>query len=96
MLWAACACYFGFLRSGEVTVPSEAAYDSSVHLNMADVAVDSIQTPSTIRLKIKVSKTDQFRKGVDIFLGRTHNQLCPVEALLAYTAKQGKEPGLPF
>ena len=29
MLWAACCwCYFGFLRSGEVTVPSEAEYDS--------------------------------------------------------------------
>ena len=87
---------FWFLRSGEVTVPSEAVYDSSVHLNMADVAVDSIQTPSTIRLRIKASKTDQFRKGVDIFLGRTHNQLCPVEALLAYIAKRGKEQGLLF
>ena len=39
MLWAACACYFGFLRSGEVTVPSEAAYDSSVHLNMAEISM---------------------------------------------------------
>ena len=48
-----------------------------------------------IKLKIKASKTDQFRKGVDI-LGRTHNHLCPVEALLAYIAKRGKEQGLLF
>ena len=97
MLWAACCtCYFGFLRSGEVTVPSEAAYDSSVHLNISDIAVDSIDAPSTIKLRIKASKTDQFRKGVDIFLGRTHNHLCPVEALLAYIAKRGKEQGLLF
>ena len=54
MLWSACCvCYFDFLRSGEVTVPSEAVYDSSVHLNMADMAVDSNQTPFTIPLKIK-------------------------------------------
>ena len=45
-----------------------------------------------IKLKIKASKTDHFRKGVDI-LGRTHNHLCPV---LAYIAKRGKEQGLLF
>ena len=68
MLWAACcACYFGFLQSGEVTVPSEAAYDSSVHLNISDVAVDSTEAPLVIKLRIKASKTDQFRKGVVVF-----------------------------
>ena len=77
MLWAACCvCYFGFLRSGEVTVPSEASYDSSVHLNMADIAIDNAESPSTVKITIKASKTDQFRKGVDIYLGRTHNPLC--------------------
>ena len=82
MLWVACcACYFGFLCSGEVTVPSKAAYDSSIHLNISDVAVDSTEASSVIKLRIKASKTDQITKGVDIFLGRTHNQLCPVEAL---------------
>ena len=54
MLWApCCACYFGFLWSGEVTVPSEAAHDSSVHLNISD---DSTEAPSVIKLKIKASK----------------------------------------
>ena len=97
MLWAACCvCYFGFLRSGEVTVPSEASYDSSAHLNMADIAIDNAESPSTVKIRIKASKTDQFRKGVDIYLGRTHNPLCPVEALLAYIAKRGKEQGMLF
>ena len=31
MLWAAvCACFFGFMRSGEITVPSESAYDPDI------------------------------------------------------------------
>ena len=59
MLWAACClCYFGFLRSGEITVPSENTYDKSVHLNMADVAVDSITSPSLVRVTIKQINSD--------------------------------------
>ena len=97
MLWAACClCYFGFLRAGQLTVPSEAAYEKGVHLNMEDMAVDSISSPSVVRARIKASKTDQFRRGVDIFVGRTHGLLCPVEALLAYIAVRGTNPGFFF
>ena len=30
----ACMCFFGFLRTGEVVVPSEMAYDAAVHLSV--------------------------------------------------------------
>ena len=97
MLWAACClCYYGFLRSGEITVPSETGYDSGVHLNMADISVDNAENPTVVKVKIKASKTDQFRKGVDLFIGRTYNQLCPIEALMAYIAVRGQEEGLFF
>ena len=96
MIWAACClCYFGFLRSGEVTVPADTGYDKDVHLNMADISVDSIKDPSVVRVRIKASKTDQFRKGVDIFVGRTNNVLCPVTALMSYVARRGCAQG-PF
>ena len=65
MLWGACClCYFGFLRAGEVTVSSEAAYDPGEHLNFADVAVDSISTPQLLKVKISVkNRLFQTRSG---------------------------------
>jgi len=42
-----------------------------------------------------VSKTDPFRKGVAIYLGRTDNDLCPVGAIAAYLAVRDRHPG-PF
>ena len=97
MLWAACClCYFGFLRAGEITVPSEAAYDPGVHLNFADVTADSISDPKLLRVKIKASKTDPFRQCVEIFIGRTGNKLCPVSAVLSYLAKRGSDKGMLF
>ena len=85
MLWAAvCLCFFGFLRSGEVVVPSDTGFDASQHLSFADVAVDSQERPSYLKVKIKQSKTDPFRKGVEIIIGRTGGPLCPVAAF-SYT-----------
>ena len=43
---AACMCFFGFLRTGEVVVPSEMVYDAAVHLSMGDVRVDSRAKPT--------------------------------------------------
>lgn len=81
MLWAACClCYYGFLWLGEITVPSNTEYDSGVHLNMAGISVDNAENMTVVKVKTKASKTDQFLKGVDFFIGRTYNQLCPIEA----------------
>ena len=84
MLWtASCLCFFGFLRAGELTDPTEAEYDAGVHLNFSDVALDSKCNPSFLRVHIMASKTDPFRKGIHIFIGSTENNLCPVKAMLA-------------
>ena len=50
LLWAAATvCFFGFFRSGEIPVPSTAAFDPTIHLSWGDVAVDDPANPSVIR-----------------------------------------------
>ena len=94
MLWAAAAmCFFGFLRVGEVVVPSDSAFDPSVHLSAADISVDSRSSPTYVAVNIKASKTDPFRRGVTIYLGRTHSTICPVAATLKYMVERGLSKG---
>ena len=46
MLWAAsCVCFFAFLRSGEIAVPSDNGYDAAVQLSSGDVRLDNISNP---------------------------------------------------
>ena len=72
LLWAACCmAFFGFLRCGEFTVPSQTDYDSDTHLSLTDIALDDKANPSVIQVTIKQSKRDPFRQGVDIYLGKT-------------------------
>lgn len=97
MLWAAsCTCYFGFLRSGEICVPSDTEFDPSTHLCMSDIAVDTHHNTSMVSIRIKASKTDPFRQGVTIYLGVTKTPICPVKALLAYIAVRGTQQGALF
>ena len=96
MIWAACsACFFGFFRAGEITVPSKTAFRPSQHLTWSDVKPDSTSAPSMIKIFLKVSKCDQFGKGVEIFIGRTNSTICPVAAILSYMVARGPSAG-PF
>ena len=84
MLWvAACMCFFRFLRTGEVVVPSRALYDAEVHLSIDDVKLDNRDKPSYLLVQIKASKTDVFRKGSTVYLGVTGTELCPVAAIVS-------------
>ena len=94
MLWA--AFLLCFLRSGEVTIPDQNSYDPQVHLNFQDVSADNSASPSLLSIRIKASKTDPFRHGVSVCVGKTNNSLCPVSAILAYLVARGNKPGLLF
>ena len=92
MLWAACCLgFFGFLRAGEFTV--NCAFDPSIHLTVQDLQVDAEVNPSSLRVRIKSSKTDPFRPGCVIYLGRGQAPLCPISAILAYLHRRGPLSG---
>ena len=44
-------------------------------------------------MHLKSSKPDPFRKGVQLYLGKTGTNLCPVTAMVAYLCVRGMAPG---
>ena len=95
LLWAAATvCYFGFFRAGEITVLSASTFDARVHLAWGDVAIS--EDNRALRVFLKRSKTDQFMRGTEVFMGSTGDDLCPVSATREYVARRGTSPGAFF
>ena len=82
-------------EAGELVVPSDSGFDPSCHLTAGDVLVNNRSSPRYLVVNVKASKTDPFRQGVQIHLGRTYSELCPVTAILLYMVKKGTSDG-PF
>ena len=76
-----------------MTSPSVISFDPAWHLTPMDIAVDDLQSPSLIQISLKGSKTDQARQGINLFIGRTNNELYPIAAMLAYLAARGFDQG---
>ena len=94
MIWAACClAYFGLLRVSEFTTSFLDCFNSSTDLLLSDVDLDSCTSPTSIQITLKQSKTDQFRTGATIYLGKTTHAICPVTALVQYLAMRGGTPG---
>ena len=51
------------------------------YISLSDIALDSKHIPSVIQVTIKQSKTDPFRQGVQLCLGKTDKEICPVNAI---------------
>ena len=81
---------------GEITSPSDRGFNPQLHLSFSDVAVDSLSARTVLQIHLKQSKTDQFKQGIDMFVGKTCDDLCPVSAVLACLAARQADPGVPF
>ena len=82
LLETACTvAFFGFLRCGEFT-SRDNTYDPAVDLSLRDV-FPAPQGQAFI-LRLKASKTDPFRQGVNIYLHRTGLAVCPWRTLTTY------------
>ena len=89
MLWAMCClALFGFLRVSEFTIPGEASFSPTCHLSLKDVAIDNREDPRLLQVAIKQSKTDPFRRGVDIYLAYLALRGCQASPL--FITQQGK------
>ena len=73
--------------------PECAGVDARVHLAWGDVAIS--EDNRVLRVLLKRSKTDQFMRGVEVLVGTTGNDLCPVDAVREYVAHRGTTLG-PF
>ena len=94
LTWAVCClAFFGFLRVSEFTVPSDAQYDKDCHLSIDDISIDNRKNPQLMRVTLKQSKTDPFRRGVDLYFGATGDTTCPIKGILPYLALRGNHKG---
>ena len=72
---------------------SETSFDPSADLSFADVAVDDRKNPTLLQIHLKASKTDPFRSGVNVFVGESGNELCPIRAMTEYLSQRGGQSG---
>ena len=84
MMWAACCLIFlDFYAAASLQchhkVPTTAK--STFHLRTY-VAVDNQANPQPLRVVIKQSKTDPFRQGASLYLGKADSFICPVTGIL--------------
>ena len=66
-------------------------HDPAYHLVFGDVVLDN-RTAPTHQVRVKASKTDPFKQGVTVHIGRTDKCLCPVMVVLAYMVARGGWP----
>ena len=85
MIWAACCLgFFGFLHVGGIYGP----FGSWIQPRGSPVSCRCSPWSQLIRQ----SKTDPFRLGVDIYLGKAPPPLCPILAIVTYIASRGPQP----
>lgn len=78
--WAAMVtAHFFFLRCGEFTVSRPNAFSPASHLTVADLQLKtSSEGHQYVALRLKTSKTDQFRRGHILYAGHSSHLICPV------------------
>ena len=93
MTWAAMTlAFFGFLRLREMTCNSP--YSSAIHLSPGDIAFfPTYYKPEYMSVRVKISKTDPFRSGQTIIIGRTNENVCLVMAMKNYLSSRGNAEG---
>ena len=64
-------CFFGCFRVAAITVPSVCVFDPRIYLVCGDVSISD--DGRVLWVLLKCSKTDQFMRGVEVFIGTLGN-----------------------
>ena len=73
-------------------IHSKYSFDPRMHLEVKDAAVDYYEAPTMMSIFLKQSRTDQDKAGIKLFVGRTHQDFCPVVVVLSYLAVREEGP----
>ena len=80
MLWAACCLgFFGFLREGNFTTSQP--FDPSQYAGQY-----TLVNPTCFKIHTKSSKTDPFKIGHNICVGRGNSSIYPIAAISNFLA----------
>ena len=84
-----------FLRCREFTIPAGKKFNPAIHLTTNVIKfVPSFELPSNVVLTLPSSKTDPFRKGLDILISQEPGTCtCAVAALQSLFRHSHKPPG---
>ena len=70
LIWSICCmAFFSFFRLGELLPESTVGINPKVRLMWGDVAIDSRDNPSMVRIHLKHSKCDSSVRGLTSFSG---------------------------
>ena len=98
MMFAAVTfAFYGFLRCGEFTVTSQAAFSPHRSLCMQDIVFyPTMDSPDYMTVRFKFSKTDPFGKGHIVTIHTTYTLTCPVRAMSQYLRARQYRPDVPI
>ena len=97
VVWAAAPlCFAEFFRLGELLPAAETpSARPQTTVQWGDITVNDPCSTTMLKTHLRVSKCDQFGKGVNVYVGSVNSRRCPVTAVVAYMANRGHNLG-PF
>jgi len=86
-------CFLWVSTSEWIYHTSQQNYDPLYHLSLSDIALDHWHAQTTVRLHIKQSKMDPLKKGAYIYLAKTNQLVCPIQAIVGYLTIRWRKKG---
>ena len=87
------SCKYGIQGSCRHEIPRVMQVRDPRVMQARDSRVMQVRDSRVMQVRVKQSKTDLFREGIDLYIGRTALDICPVKAMLNYLAVRGQQEG---